>query len=102
MDEGSHHLNFHSLDGLLADLRLNFGIERLLVEGGSEVNASFLSKDLVEELFLTIAPKIRLGRDLPTYAGGDPFPRGHMPAFELLSCQTIEDEVFLRYRRKRS
>ncbi|MFN3962547.1 MAG: dihydrofolate reductase family protein, partial [Fimbriimonadaceae bacterium] len=71
-----------------------------LVEGGSEINAEFLRRDLVDELFLTLAPKIRLGRDLPTYAGGDPLPPGHLMNFDLLSCQPIENEVFLRYRRR--
>lgn len=76
-------------------------VKTLLIEGGSELNASYLELDLVDELFLTIAPLIKLGRETPTYAGGTPLERGSLPRFELVSCQPIGDEVFLRYRRKR-
>lgn len=86
---------------LLQDLRQNKGIERLLVEGGSELNASLLKEDLVDELFLTIAPKIKLGRSTPTYAGGDPLPREHLLAFKIVSTSTVGDEIFVRYRRDR-
>lgn len=87
--------------GLLEYLRTQLGITRLLVEGGSELNAAVLSKDLVDELFLTVAPKVRLGRNLPTYAGGEPLPRDRIQAYELISVVRVGDEVFLRYRRKR-
>lgn len=83
---------------LLSDLRQR-GIERLLILGGSEVNALFLQEDVVDELFLTIAPKIRLGRGLQTYAGGEPLPKGGLLNFELAEAHRLGDEVFLRYRR---
>lgn len=87
---------------LLHRVRDELGVSRLLVEGGSELNAEILKEDLADELFLTVAPKIRLGRELPTFAGGEPLPKGHMLGFSLLSESKIGDEVFLRYRRKRS
>ena len=77
------------------------GIEKLLVEGGSEVNGSLLKEDLVDELFLTLAPKVKLGRTTPTYAGGDPLERECMLQFHLVSSITIGNEVFVRYRRDR-
>jgi riboflavin biosynthesis pyrimidine reductase len=75
------------------------GVERLLVEGGSELNASLLAMDLVDELFLTVAPKVKLGRDVPTYADGEPLPRERLLRYGLVSCLVHGDEVFLRYRR---
>ena len=86
---------------LLRSLRDEHGVERLLVEGGSEINSSLLSEDLVDELFLTVAPKVKLGRGVPTYAGGDPLPREEMLQFKLVSCIPSGDEVFVRYRRDR-
>lgn len=76
------------------------GVEKLLSLGGSELNAELLRRDLVDELFLTVAPKIKLGRDVPTYAGGDALPREDILRFRLLECHAVEDEVFLRYRRE--
>lgn len=87
---------------VLAAMRTEHGVERLLVEGGSELNAALLAADLVDELFLTVAPKVKLGRDVPTYAGGVPLPREAVMRFQLVSERRIGDEVFLRYRRARS
>ncbi len=89
------------LPTLLRLLRTEQAIERLVVMGGSELNAQFLQKDLVDELFLTIAPRIKLGRDIPTYAGGEPLPRDQMTQFGLFEHHVVGDEVFLRYRRKK-
>src|SRR5579862_7441838 len=49
------------------------GCESLLILGGSRTNGTFLRAELVDELFLTVAPKIKLGQGLPTIAEGDPF-----------------------------
>lgn len=82
-------------------LRSQFGVERLHLMGGSELNAELLQSDSVDELFLTVAPKVKLGRSLPTYAGGSPLPGRETLAWSLVSCTQVENEVFLRYRRKR-
>lgn len=87
--------------GVLYRMLAEFKIRRLLVEGGSELNASLLKEDLVDELFWTIAPKIKLGRDVPTYADGEPLDRSELLNFELVSNQTFGDEIYLRYRRRR-
>lgn len=86
---------------VLAEMRRVHGVERLLVEGGSELNASLLAADLVDELFLTVTPKVKLGRDVPTLAGGAALPREGVMGFQLVSERRIGDEVFLRYRRSR-
>ena len=77
------------------------GVERLYVLGGSELNGQLLGADLVDELFLTVAPKVRLGADLPTYAGGEALPREGLLEFDLIESHVVGDEVFLRYRRKK-
>jgi 2,5-diamino-6-(ribosylamino)-4(3H)-pyrimidinone 5'-phosphate reductase len=86
---------------VLATLKTDHMVDRLLVEGGSELNAALLGLDLVDELFWTVAPKVKLGRDVPTYADGEPLPRGALLTFTLLSVHQKDDELFLRYRRVR-
>jgi riboflavin biosynthesis pyrimidine reductase len=86
---------------LAMKLRQVYGVKRLHILGGSEINAQFLSADLVDELFLTIAPKVKLGRGLPTYAGGEPIPKDQLQQYRLVEHHVIADEVFLRYRRRR-
>ena len=108
---GSSGLNAHGLKviragGQTVDFRILFarlramGIERILVLGGSELNAALLHAELVDELFLTVAPKVRLGRDVPTYADGEALPRPCIQKFSLVEHHAIGDEIFLRYRRK--
>jgi riboflavin biosynthesis pyrimidine reductase len=87
------------LKSLMRFLRKEKGVRTLLIEGGSELNASVLSLELVDELFLTLAPKIKLGRETPTYAGGKPLPRSKIQTFKLLEENRLGDELFLRYRR---
>lgn len=83
----------------LRRMRVEMGVERLLVEGGSELNASLLKLDLVDELFLTLSPLVKLGRSTPTYADGEALPRRGMLRFSLVSAQPRGDEVYLRYKR---
>ncbi len=86
----------------LGDMRHKLGVRVLLSEGGSELNAALFHEGLVDELFLTVAPKIKLGRQTPTFAGGEPFSREQIEQYSLLSCLPVGDEVFLRYRRSRT
>lgn len=92
-------------DGLLApamqELRIRTEIRHVVVEGGSLLNGAMLRENLIDELFLTLAPKIKLGDHLPNYANGPAFSRGELPEFELVHATPISDEVFLRYRRKK-
>jgi riboflavin biosynthesis pyrimidine reductase len=85
---------------VFAALRNEMGVTHLLVEGGSELNAALLKADLIDELFMTLAPKIKLGRDIPTYADGEPLTRDAVQKYDLIAHQMVENELFLRYRRR--
>ena len=50
------------------------GIKRILVEGGGEINWSLFSLGLVNELIVTIAPKIVGGRKATTLVEGGGYP----------------------------
>jgi riboflavin biosynthesis pyrimidine reductase len=56
----------------LAWLRREWGVRRLLCEGGAELNGSLLRAGVVHELHLTVCPYIFGGRDAPTIADGLP------------------------------
>ena len=81
-------------------LRTAHGVQNLLIEGGSHLNGEVLHQDLIDELFLTLAPKIKLGEGLPTYAGGEPLSRDDIQNYQLLEHVQIDQELFLRYRRQ--
>ncbi len=80
----------------LRKLREIFGIRRLLLEGGSLLDGSFLREDLIDELSLVV---------LPVTAGGEGrslFDNGVMSAFRLEEVQTLDEgALWLRYRRCR-
>ena len=94
---GNEHVDLKALTRAIREM----GVERLFVLGGSETNAQLIRADLIDELFLTVAPKVKLGRDLPTYAGGEALPREQIQNFRLIEHHVAGDEVFLRYRRER-
>lgn len=58
---------------LLRILRKQEGVERLLLEGGSELNWSMLSRGLVDEVKLTITPVIVGGTLSKSLVGGEGF-----------------------------
>lgn len=57
--------NLHDLEGVLKQL-YKMGITDILVEGGGEVNASFLRAGLIQKFFVYIAPKVLGGRNSVT------------------------------------
>jgi len=89
------------LSAMLRHLRTELGVPTLLCEGGSDLNGRLFGLDVVDEMFMTLAPWVKLGDATPTYAGGSALPRGALLAFELVESHRVADELFLRYRRNR-
>jgi 2,5-diamino-6-(ribosylamino)-4(3H)-pyrimidinone 5'-phosphate reductase len=54
-------------------LEAKFGIKRILVEGGGEINWSIIQSNLFDELIVTISPLIVGGRDAITLVEGKGF-----------------------------
>jgi 2,5-diamino-6-(ribosylamino)-4(3H)-pyrimidinone 5'-phosphate reductase len=83
---------------VLEKLRKEFGIRKLLLEGGGKINGSFLAADLIDELSVLVAPVADGSMGTPTLfdveAGAAPRRR-----LRLISVETLEqDIVWLRYR----
>lgn len=97
-DDGVERLGFKDVGDLLARLKAR-GLRKLLVMGGSSLNAQLFEAGLVDEIFLTITPKIRLGRDVPTIADGNALPRQSIQNYLIVEERRIGDELFVRYRR---
>ncbi len=85
----------------MAELYERLGVHTLLCEGGPHLNAQLLANRLVDELFLTLSPKL---------AGGDAMsetlrivsgPEFDPPLeLELASALEHDSYLFLRYRVK--
>jgi 5-amino-6-(5-phosphoribosylamino)uracil reductase len=77
------------------------GLETMVVAGGGKLIASLLALDLIDELWLTVCPVILGGAQAPTPVEGSGFPSNLAPRLELLSSETVDQEVFLHYRLQR-
>lgn len=83
-------------------LREQWNVKKLLCEGGGELNSALFQAGLVDELHVTICPKIFGSRRAPTIADGDGLQRlADAARLELKSLQRIGDECFLIYRATR-
>lgn len=80
----------------VAALFRDYGVRRLVLEGGPRLNQSMLSRGLVDEVFHTLAPKL-LGGSAPTMLEG-PAPLPIPVPLALLSIFAYRGELFLRYR----
>ncbi|MBI4712903.1 MAG: bifunctional diaminohydroxyphosphoribosylaminopyrimidine deaminase/5-amino-6-(5-phosphoribosylamino)uracil reductase RibD [Planctomycetes bacterium] len=63
---GRHQVNIKELMKQLAA----FGINKILAEGGGEIHSSLLTNNLVDEVYIFIAPKVIGGRDTRTPVEG--------------------------------
>ena len=96
------HDHDHELDlgAALTELHERLHVRTLLCEGGPHLNSELLAADLVDELFLSLAPKLAgdpaHGEPLLRIIAGSSFE----PPLELrlISALESESQLFLRYR----
>ncbi len=87
------------LAAALAELAQRFGVQSVLCEGGPHLGSQLLREGLVDELFLSLSPRLAggdgvEGESLRILAGAELQPP---VALELLSVLGADSELFLRY-----
>ncbi|MFM7102794.1 MAG: RibD family protein [Verrucomicrobiota bacterium] len=91
------------LTAALGWLRTALGVRRLLCEGGGELNAALFRAGLVDELHLTLCPRLFGGRTAPTLADGlGAASLAEATPLEQTRSRRVGDELFLTYRVRRS
>jgi riboflavin-specific deaminase-like protein len=85
------------LPAALGELHTRYAVGTLLCEGGPHLNAQLLAADLVDELFLSVAPKLAggAGGALAIVAGAELVPP---VALELQAALESDSHLFLHYR----
>lgn len=79
----------------LVKLKEKFGINKLLLEGGSIINGAFLQADAVDELSLVLVPVVADKKDKPLFMDSD------FKQFRLISTQSLDGgALWLRFARR--
>ena len=85
----------HPLAEVMAILRDRYDVRVLLCEGGPTLFASLLRESLVDELFLTLAPKLSGGDDGPSVTAGQPLRE--LVELRIRWVLERDDSLYLRY-----
>lgn len=73
------------------------GVRTLLCEGGGDLCAQLFGARAVDEIYLTLAPRILGGARAPSMVDGTGFAPDEIPDPRLASVEQVGDELFLRY-----
>jgi riboflavin-specific deaminase-like protein len=82
---------------LLEWLARERGCNIVLCEGGGILNARLLAVRAIDELYVTIVPRILGGETAPTIVEGEGFEPDAIPDARLSSVERVGDELFLVY-----
>ena len=83
-------------------LKGDYGVESVLLEGGGVLNWDFAAVQAIDEVCVTLAPTLIGGTQAPTLLEGAGFTLQNRTHLELVTCEPIENELFLRYTVKKS
>jgi riboflavin-specific deaminase-like protein len=93
---GREEINFRNV---FRWLRKKWDIKRLVCEGGGEVNDALFRAGVVDELHLTVCPKIFGGRNAPTIADGPGAAHLRQASrWKLKSARRVGNELFLVWK----
>ena len=89
-----------TLTTAMGRLRHDYGVRSLLCEGGPTLFGSLLGEGLVDELFLTLAPKLAGGGRGPTISSGTELSEPQ--TLTLLWLLGRNESLYLRYSLRKS
>jgi riboflavin-specific deaminase-like protein len=73
------------------------GIKNLLIEGGGNLIFQFFAADLINEVYLTVTPRIIGESKAPGFVTGNGFAGHQLKHLNLRASRQVGNEVFLRY-----
>ncbi|MEK6580095.1 MAG: dihydrofolate reductase family protein [Bdellovibrionota bacterium] len=76
-----------------------FKVKRLLVEGGGGVMWDFISHNLIDEINITLTPRVLGGTEAPTLVDGPGFESKQVVNFKLKKARKVANELYLTYRK---
>ena len=98
IEEERGRINLKKLFKRLKDM----DIDSILIEGGGTVNYSLLESDLIDKLYLYIAPKIIGGKDSKNFVAGEGVDELDKSFnFNIENIQSLGEDILLEAYRKR-
>ena len=91
---GEEEIDFLRAVNILAR---EYGVKNLLIEGGGQVNFAMFREQLIDEIYLTLSPRVIGGRNVPTLVEGTGFDFADLVKLELLDHQVVNNEIYLHY-----
>lgn len=80
-------------------LQKRYKCKKILLEGGGLLNSSFMEKNLVDEIYLTVCPFIFADKTCRAFVEEENFPKNKIKKLKLLGLiKGVNDEIFLHYR----
>jgi riboflavin-specific deaminase-like protein len=73
------------------------GVERVLLEGGGELHWAFAEECVIDDIYVTLTPRLIGGAAAPTILDGKGFLAANHMRLRLVSCERVGDELFLKY-----
>jgi riboflavin-specific deaminase-like protein len=73
------------------------GVKTLLIEAGGNLIFQFLRLNLLDEMYITLCPKLIGGIGAPSLVDGEGFRLEHIKNAKLLRSNVIKDEIYLHY-----
>ncbi len=97
---GNSQIDWNFMTGWL---KSHWGIDRMVLEGGGQLNDAFFRHQLVDEIFLTICPWVFGGKTNATISDGIGVPNLIDAArFECVEHRSVQGEMFLRFQALKS
>lgn len=84
-----------TLTTMMRRLRSDYDVRSLLCEGGPTLFGALLQESLVDELFLSLSPKLTGGGNAPAITSGPEL--SDLRHLDLVSVLELESSLFLRY-----
>jgi riboflavin biosynthesis pyrimidine reductase len=94
---GESDIDFSALFSMI---KANFGVKKLLLEGGALLNGSVMAKGLVDEISLLITPTVLNHSGAPAVFERQQHERINLQQYALVHVQQVKkDTVWLRYEK---
>jgi riboflavin biosynthesis pyrimidine reductase len=79
------------------EIAQGLGVRRLLVEGGGGVMWEFVRRNLIDQYYVTLTPRLLGGASAPTLVDGAGLSEKDLVDLKLTQCKRVGDELYLIY-----